>query len=502
MPLTITVRLRHGRYDAGGDPPGTAEWPPHPARVFCALAAAEDTGAAWAALRWLEAQPAPEIWADPPDRVHRGRTATYVVKNAVHPKGGGSISWPGRDNGMRTRAFATPATGSFAMVWPDADPPAGILAELGQMARLVAYVGRSTSLAEVTVSGSVPATFHGRVVYEPVQLGDPRKVHRVRVPYPGYADELRAAYLEDRWSWEVARAVPYAMRRQAVPAERSSSPGSGVQGPFEDLMVWALERPVSRINGDQLVTMASALRRAVLSRISDPIPAQISGHGAPGRPHVGFLALPDVDHDHADGHLLGLALAIPRHLAPEDLATLIRAVIIDPLSQLHLPGGRVLRLRYGADRSALQPARWAARSRGGAREWVTATPLMLDGHLRRGRDEASEVARSLEIAGYPRPADIDVSAAPLTGGAVWRPRQGTLPDNRVHRRIVHARVAFAEPVTGPVLAGSMRYLGLGLFLPVSPAARPTRGTAPHAHHLMNGQAGMAEHVQDLTQAAP
>lgn len=500
MPLTITVRLRHGRYDAGGDPPGTAEWPPHPARVFCALAAAQDT--TWTALRWLEAQPSPEIWADPPDRVHSGRTATYVVKNAVHPKGGGSVSWPGRDNGMRTRAFATPATASFAVVWPDADPPAGILADLGQMARLVAYVGRSTSVAEVTVSGSVPAAFDGWVVYEPAELRDPRKVHRVRVPYPGYADELRAAYLEDRRSWEVARAVPYAVRREALPAQTSSSSGPGVQGPFEDLMVWTLERPVSRINGDQLVAMASALRRAVMSRIPDPIPAQISGHGAPGRPHVGFLTLPDVDHDHADGHVLGLALAVPRHLAPDDLATLIRAVIIDPLNQLRLPGGRMLRLRYGADRSALQPARWAARSPGGSREWVTATPLMLDGHLRRGRDEASEVARSLEIAGYPRPADIDVSAAPLTGGAVWRPRQGTLPEGRVHRRIVHARVAFAEPLTGPVLAGSMRYLGLGLFLPVSPAARPARGKAPDTHHLMNGQADIAERAPDLTEAAP
>ena len=59
MPISISVRLRHGRYDAGGDRPSEAEWPPHPARVFCALAAAASTDAAWAALRWLEAHPAP-----------------------------------------------------------------------------------------------------------------------------------------------------------------------------------------------------------------------------------------------------------------------------------------------------------------------------------------------------------------------------------------------------------------------------------------------------------
>ena len=48
MPISIIVRLRHGRYDAGGDRPSEAEWPPHPARVFCALAAAADGDLAWA----------------------------------------------------------------------------------------------------------------------------------------------------------------------------------------------------------------------------------------------------------------------------------------------------------------------------------------------------------------------------------------------------------------------------------------------------------------------
>ena len=48
MAISISVRLRHGRYDAGGDRPSDAEWPPHPARVFCALAAAAAGDAAWA----------------------------------------------------------------------------------------------------------------------------------------------------------------------------------------------------------------------------------------------------------------------------------------------------------------------------------------------------------------------------------------------------------------------------------------------------------------------
>ena len=163
---------------------------------------------------------------------------------------------------------------------------------------------------------------------------------------------------------------------------------------------------------------------------------------------------------------------------PADLDKLVRAVIMDPLTRLRLPGAGTLVLQYGADRYGLQPSRWAARSRGGSREWVTATPLMLDGHLRRGRDEASEVARSLVIAGYPPAADVEVSAAPLAAGGVWRPRPGTLPAGQAAPPPRSRPGPFAEPVTGPVLAGSMRYLGLGLFLPVTPTAAPPRGRAP------------------------
>lgn len=497
MAVSITVRLRHGRYEAGGERPSNPEWPPHPARIFCALAASVEEEADWAALRWLESQPAPQVWADPADSVRTGRARAYVVENATAPKGG-SQTWPGRSNGMRARSFAVPATGSFAVVWPQAEPPADVFATLGALARTIPYVGRSTGPAEVDVSGSVPSRAESWVIYRAGQPGDPAAGWQLRVPYPGYADELQAAYQDGRRAWEVARTLPYV----AGMAERGDDGAAGQvaahEGPFEGLMVWSLERPLVRIGGDQAVALASALRKAVISRVPDPVPAQISGHGADGRPHVGFLALPDVGHEHADGHILGLALTIPRDLAPADLTALVKAVIMDPLSTLRVSRDQALRLRYGPDRHGLQPARWAAAQHG-AREWVTVTPLMLDGYLRRGRDVASEVARSLVLAGYPSPAHVEVSAASMATGAVWRPRAGTLPAGRPHRRLVHARVRFAEPVAGPVLAGSMRYLGLGLFLPsehrpprAQPRAQESRRREGHPHGGRPGERLPAE----------
>lgn len=475
MPLSIIVRLRHGRYDAGGQDRGRAEWPPHPARVFCALTASA-AGGECPGLRWLEAQQAPEIWADPVSRVHHGSRSGYVVTNATAKKKeqASSMAWPGRQSRVTGRAFAVPATDSFALVWPDSDPPPAALAELRDLARLVPYVGRSTSLTEVQVSNIVPGPVPGQAVYRAAAPGYSGNAFQVRVPYPGYSDELDAAYRDGRRSWEAGREATYTTAERQEPGDRQ--PAEGVlRGPFGPLMVWALQRPGPRIDGELVPAVAAALRAAVMSRVEDPVPAQVSGHGAQGQPHVGFLPLPDVSHDHADGHVIGLALAVPRDLPGDDLARLLQGVLVDPMTCVRVRGGRTLALRYGADRATLQPERWSRPSR----EWVTATPLMIDGYMRHGRDEAREVARSLEIAGYPRPTEVIVSPSPLVPGAVWRPHPSALPAGRPHRRLVHARVTFSEPLEGPVLAGTMRYLGLGLFLP-APGARARAGRATAA----------------------
>jgi CRISPR-associated protein Csb2 len=82
----------------------------------------------------------------------------------------------------------------------------------------------------------------------------------------------------------------------------------------------------------------------------------ISGHrpdGAPTtNPHVAYLPLPDVGHEHADGHLLGLALALPYGLIfdAEDavLSALFRAIDRKRLS-LKLSLGKLGKATLTAD---------------------------------------------------------------------------------------------------------------------------------------------------------
>lgn len=483
MPLSILVRLRHGSYEAGGERPSNAEWPPHPARLFCALVASAESEADWSALRWLEAQPPPEVWADGLDTTQRGRTRAYVVENAISQKGG-NLTWPGRNNGMRSRSFAVPSTESFAVVWPEADLDAQRRTIIARMAGKVPYVGRSAGAAEVSVSASVPERMSSWVTYSPAKLGEGRAAWLLRVPYVGYTRELESAYDDGRRAWEVARVLPYEPVRTRG-TETSDGRAVASAGPFEDLMVWSLRRPVVRIGGDNVLRLTAALRRAVLSRVPDPVPAQISGHGADGRPHVGYLALPDVGYEHSDGHVLGLALAIPKELGSPDVSQLVKAVMTDPLNRIRLLRDQTIDLEYGADLYGAQPERWATR--GGARTWVSATPLMPDGYVRKGRDLETVVARSLRLAGYPDELTaIEVSDMPLVRGAIWRPRKGTVPEGRPHRRLVHAKITFAKPVLGPVIAGSLRYLGLGLFLPAD--ARPgARSGADEAIELAGAQ---------------
>jgi CRISPR-associated protein Csb2 len=78
---------------------------------------------------------------------------------------------------------------------------------------------------------------------------------------------------------------------------------------YRDVMVFQFSglKPQARLTA----RLTEAFRSAVLKASVGQAPPALHGHGADGRPHVAFLALPDVGGDHADGHLLGLAVAVP-----------------------------------------------------------------------------------------------------------------------------------------------------------------------------------------------
>ncbi|WP_344098185.1 type I-U CRISPR-associated protein Csb2 [Nocardiopsis tropica] len=461
----MSVRLLQGRYDAADGWRENVEWPPAPSRLFCALVASAPTEEERRALVWLERQQPPQVWAGHlPDQA-RFRSDRFAVTNKISGKGG-SQSLPGRTTAPLTRVSGIPDADEFAFVWAQADPPAQVEKALAELAWKVPYLGRSTSSVAIRVH-TTPVLRPEWTPYTPVALGE-RATTALGVPYPGYLDALNRAFDQGGSAWDVRRTIGY-----TTPDAPTVKEPRVVRGPFGAMMVFAFGRDVVLPSSGELLTLTDKLRDTVMARIGQDIPGQVSGHAEPGRHHVGFVGLPEVGHRHARGAVHGLAVVLPQEVDPEAAQAVHRALVEEPLTHLNRGYGPVFPLTLQAEASntrALDPARWSAPPTG-SRVWVSATPLMLDRFVRRNSDPTDIIARSVVTAGYPEPSYVQVSQAPLTPGAMLRPRKGTYPAGRPRRWILHARIEFPEPVVGPVLVGSMRYLGLGLFEP-RPTERP------------------------------
>ena len=79
------------------------------------------------------------------------------------------------------------------------------------------------------------------------------------------------------------------------------------------------------LDGRLAARLTTALRSAVRFRAQEDIPA-IHGHHAGDRPQVAFAALPFVGTEHADGHILALAVMFPRSLERRDAAVVAAAL--------------------------------------------------------------------------------------------------------------------------------------------------------------------------------
>lgn len=465
MSLAATITLPRGRYEAGAQDPRVPETVPSPYRLFCALVAvAARTGdpKEHAGLRWLERQQPPSILV--PEVLDGGLDQVFFVTNRRANKGG-SMTHPGRVNGAKHRAWVTFRGSAFSFVWTD-DPDQHVLASLQELATGVTYLGRVESTARVqidTVSG--PTAPEVRELHA-VELAVPGT--DVAVPYTGALDALVASHERGDRAWETARPIRYASPRATQSEPRT--------GRLARMMVFRLlGQPVS---ASHLLDLTAAFRSAVMARVAeitgdDSLPPAVHGH-ARDVDHVAYLGLPFVGHPKADGNIRGLAVLLPDSLAEEELAVLGAALTgtgDDAFEGISFSRARDGRLPVQYDPFPVQPwllrpRRWAGRATG-TTTWATATPVMLDRFPKADSQIPDHVADALETAGYPRPSRVETSTeAFVPGGVRWRAEwRHALAGARPIRPVVHARVTFPEPVVGPVLAGSLRYRGCGVFVP-------------------------------------
>lgn len=498
-----------------------AEWPPHPDRVFMALAAAwfetDQDPAEGAALRWLEALDPPCIAASPAEirqTLSTGRPPVSFVpvndarvgRKAPDSAELGKLRDAGlallpehRSRQPRSFPVVVPHDPCVRLVWPQVQP-GEYRDALERLAAKVTHIGHAASLVQAWVDDLPP---------DPAWVpAEGATAHRLRVTAPGRLDALERTYNR---AAVIAYADLDAARRAAKGKERAglqkeldarfgdTPPVSAFPTPvrwagYDRPPIDRIEQPhsvfnprlvVLRLTGQRLdlestLRVMDALRGALLSTCTQPIPQWVSGHetdGTPSRqPHVAFLPLPFVDAEHADGHLLGVALAIPAGIAPQAVAQALNPLLWDretgAPARIRLFDGQWFECAAELEQREIPPRNvqsdtWTAA----AQRWGSVTPVVLDRHCDGARrwSQAEEVVKdACERIGLPRPAAVVLSAiSPVCGVPAARCFPPLLRKGDGGRRQhLHAEVLFDEPVVGPVLIGAGRFRGYGLLRPL------------------------------------
>ena len=459
------------------------DWPIQSDRVFAALVASWGasgcTPEGRAALEWLESAEVEEMAiasANP-----RTVVTSYVPPNDQLVRKKDPTSYPERDR--QPRSFPSVVLPREAdrthlrYVWSQTPDPE-VFDALQSLARLTSHVGHSASLVRLEFLRTLP---------------DRPGLERVApesAPYNGMLDELERLHARHLAGDSGARRRRADARiRAADPETKDSASSFGSEwfrfahagGPLPDLRSAAV---IGRI-----------FRNAIMSRYPDPIPEWLSGHDADGRPspdpHLAVVPLADLGWKHSDGHLMGMGLVLPRSLEArwqaaespqvhEERSRFHAAVasLIDGDGHLLLSqkGEPVWRLQdaTGDPRSSMSAERYLRTSK----RWITATPILLDRHLkkkgaRRVEEAESIVSLACEQAGLPVPSRVRVekhagvqgapSAWPPGGAPEWL--QWSRPGWAGGRAFYYAVIDFPIEVPGPVLLGAGRFLGLGLCLP-------------------------------------
>ena len=369
------------------------EWPPHPGRVFMALAAAyfetgEDAAEA-DALRWLERLGDPEMCLPPTDTgSERSMVRAFVPVNGdkardtfPSKKQAWLQSAPAISRIRQERKFPRRYVGEGPcfMHWPQADSVDEHREALDRLCGKVTRIGHSSSLVRVWVADDA------------VRLPTPHETWfaddlladcQVRIVSTGTLDMLVERYGESPRQ----RSVELTEQIKVLEAQRKAVKGKGsaerkavigehlgsltkerdstmARQPLRPTLgLWfgyrrrdrtpsSEDRASTHFDTDVLVlthvdgpplplvstlAVTRALRDTIMSHSGvQPAPAWVSGHQSGGGPlasndgHLACIPLPFVGRQHADGHLLGVGLVFPRAVDRSDRGQVLGKLLLD-----------------------------------------------------------------------------------------------------------------------------------------------------------------------------
>lgn len=496
--LLVAVRFHEGRYHGAGG------WPPAPARLFQALMAGVAKGvrvpdATRDALDWLERLPPPTI-AAPCGEPGQGYTS-FVPNNDLDAALTGK-SAPSIEDAVATirvgktvRPILFDAAEPVLYSWSfDGDDERAMA--LCEAAVSLYQLGRGLDMAwaDAAVVDADEAqkriSNHGGIVHRPT--GGVGADRSLLCPQPGTVRSL-----EDRFAGMGKRFRSSGSNRKPVQVfVQPSKPLLASVGYDARIarLVFALrggdarggfaERRLNEAAG-----LVAEVRDKAAERLRETVPALsadverfLIGRGAVDADkaaRVRIVPLPSIGHLQADMAIRRVAVYVPQScpLRRDDLAWAFAEV-----DWINETDGVVLAELQRADEDSM-----AARYEKAGRLWDSVTPLALVAAARRRIDptrtgeeakDAAERAReevraahavrqALRHAGvHVSPAEVRVQREPFDGRGT-RAEAFAAGTRFPKHAFWHVALTFSEPVTGPLLLGDGRYLGLGLMRPVA-----------------------------------
>ena len=503
--LLIAVRFHDGRYH------GQPEWPPAPARLFQALVAAAAHGAHiddrdQKALAWLECLQPPRI-AAPSGRATKGYS-NYVPNNDLDAKGG----IPDRVAEIRAakricpRLFDQDAQLLYLWQFASEDTHARVIADLTnrlyQLGRGVDMAFATAETLDAERAAACLAEYRG-AIYRPCTSGSGEVL---ACPQSGSLQSLQERFKAMGGRFQVhrvGRTVGQTFSQPPKPHFRQVAYDSPpVRLLFEirartrtgEFFAWPL---------DEIVRLVETVRDGAVKALSDALPDQrgciervFIGRGATEADkacRIRILPLPSVGHVHAERSIRRLLVEVPPDcpLAAGDVAWAFTAWTPHDPETGELSGWQLVEIEAQAgERYAKMPSHYGIGGREAFRRWRTVTPAALPEAAARRRidparrreeakngceraDEesraAAAVCQAVRHAAIATPAHtVLVQREPFE--AKGARAEAFAPGTRFSRHALwHVEIAFAAPVSGPLVIGDGRYLGLGIMTPVKAA---------------------------------
>lgn len=453
------------------------EWPPHPDRIFMSLVSAwgengEDTQQLQV-LEWLESLSAPDIHVSDDVSIRKSFTSYVPVNDKSSPVGkkgafGQMGGMPlGRNRQPRQFPAVVPSEPKFYLSW-ESELPSSLRDSLKGLCEQVTYLGHSATPIRMWIEESPP---------EPTLIPDDLQGNlRFRVFGCG-----RTTYLKKRYEAGL-RPLPSHWSGYKKVSNKSKAPI--FNGPYDPALL-VFQKVAGRNFGlESCGIISEAIRLELMRRFGAEAPEWLSGHANDGTPskqsRPAYLPLGFVGNDHADGHLLGIALAIPNDFKHMEALFSLLVKHKDeehsgiPYLKLQVKnpqlGNRdvgIIELQLderpeGRRQFNLKSDTWTKP----ARSWATITPIMLPRFPRRELLPETVIVQACLDSGYPEPEAVRVSYSPFVAGVPHSRAFHTKPaDKRPPRPLIHAEIDFPVRVSGPVVIGAGRYAGYGVCRP-------------------------------------